>query len=259
MPALPAAGSSAWRKKFWPACEKADLVTQEFGPQRIRLRVARAIVEPANVLLDTMAQHHYILRQKVTGAYNCRKITNGTVPSAHASGIAIDANWDTNPYTKGKLITDMPPAMVKDCQEIRTLNGVQVWRSGSDWDTRPETPHEFYDAMHWEIVATPDELKVGIMRHIASPVIALHPVLRKGSMGPAVAQLQQLLTREGYPIPASGNFLDQTNTAVRKYQKDHGLKVDGIVGAASWTSLYNNLPVIAEGEIRPNKTRVEVA
>lgn len=252
MPTVLTPGGSAWRKKYWPSCEKADTIAREFGPQRIKLRVAKQAVEAVDSLFDVLALHGYIVRQPVTGAYNCRKITGGTVPSAHASGIAVDINWDTNPYTT-KLVTDFPRATVDACLDIRTKNGLQVWRWGGDWDDRPETPHVHYDAMHWELLVTPAELVIGIDRHIESSAISLHPILRVNSRGPAVVQLQQLLTREGYAVPMSGNFLDQTNKQVRKYQSDHGLKVDGVVGPGTWTSLYNNLPVIREGEIRPNK------
>jgi hypothetical protein len=46
-----------------------------------------------------------------TGAYNCRKITNGKGYRLHAFGIAADINARTNPYGKA-LITEMPLAMV---------------------------------------------------------------------------------------------------------------------------------------------------
>ena len=50
-------------------------------------------------------------------------------------------------------------------------------------------------------------------------------MLRMGSRGPAVTELQRMLG-----IPADGVFGRQTRRAVRAYQAAHGLEVDGIVG-----------------------------
>lgn len=50
-------------------------------------------------------------------------------------------------------------------------------------------------------------------------------VLKKGSSGPVVVQLQQKLA-----IPADGAFGPQTERAVRRFQKQKGLAVDGVVG-----------------------------
>ena len=50
-------------------------------------------------------------------------------------------------------------------------------------------------------------------------------VLKRGSRGPLVAQVQQQLG-----VPADGVFGPQTGRAVRRFQAHKGLTVDGIVG-----------------------------
>lgn len=60
-------------------------------------------------------------------------------------------------------------------------------------------------------------------------------VLKKGSKGEAVKKLQQDLIKLGYgkylePYGADGDFGGLTEKAVMQFQKDHNLKVDGIVG-----------------------------
>ena len=65
-------------------------------------------------------------------------------------------------------------------------------------------------------------------------------VLRKGSKGEQVGTLQILLKAKGYDIGKYGvdkDFGGDTDKAVRKYQKDNGLEVDGVVGKDTWTSL----------------------
>lgn len=63
-------------------------------------------------------------------------------------------------------------------------------------------------------------------------------ILRRGSRGADVTYLQQRLTAQGYGIGAiDGIFGQKTLEAVKSYQADYGLKVDGIVGARTWKSL----------------------
>lgn len=57
--------------------------------------------------------------------------------------------------------------------------------------------------------------------------------LRKGDRGPAVKTLQQALIDAGYDLPkfgADGAFGNETESAVKDYQRDRGLTADGIVG-----------------------------
>ncbi len=63
------------------------------------------------------------------------------------------------------------------------------------------------------------------------------PILRRGSRGEVVAELQQLLRDNGHPLTIDGDFGPATDTAVRQYQANNGLVADGIVGANTWRSL----------------------
>ncbi len=66
------------------------------------------------------------------------------------------------------------------------------------------------------------------------------PVLRKGSSGKPVKALQILLDYFGYNIGKcgiDGDFGSDTNSAVRKFQKDSGIEIDGIVGKDTWSNL----------------------
>lgn len=65
-------------------------------------------------------------------------------------------------------------------------------------------------------------------------------VLRKGGKGKEVGTLQTLLMAKGYEIGAygiDGDFGNDTEKAVRQFQKDEGIEVDGIVGFDTWSRL----------------------
>ena len=61
--------------------------------------------------------------------------------------------------------------------------------------------------------------------------------LERCDMGPAVAVVQSLLQASGYEVGIDGNFGDQTLYALRAFQEEEGLTVDGIVGLQTWTQL----------------------
>ena len=60
---------------------------------------------------------------------------------------------------------------------------------------------------------------------------AVFYVLRSGSSGGLVRQLQEALQDLGYPVgTADGIYGSRTEAAVRQFQRDYGLSVDGIAG-----------------------------
>lgn len=70
------------------------------------------------------------------------------------------------------------------------------------------------------------------------PVTSSVEVLKKGSRGPAVQELQQKLTSLGYSTNGvDGVFGLNTENAVRKFQKARKLTADGIVGPATKKAL----------------------
>jgi len=77
----------------------------------------------------------------------------------------------------------------------------------------------------------------------AGPVTSSNtPTLRKGSKGAYVTLLQKQLLDRGYSLGswgADGDFGSATEKAVRAFQGDQGLAVDGIVGPKTWAALGN--------------------
>ena len=65
-------------------------------------------------------------------------------------------------------------------------------------------------------------------------------LLRIGSTGEGVRTLQQRLIEKGYkPGPVDGIFGAQTASALREFQRNAGLSVDGVVGLQTWAALQS--------------------
>lgn len=186
------------------------------------------------------------------GGYNRRPTSSGKW-SYHAQGLAIDINPDDNPHNKGpnaKLVTDMPP----NISQIAAKHGLG-W--GGNWRSSK-------DAMHFSAAAR----EGGSIPIDRSPDIYGGPAARGGTAVPAapetptaganrsrtsgakftnlqntgtynpaqserVKKVQTLLQRLGYNVGDTGidgKYGPRTERAVRRFQQDNGLRVDGIVG-----------------------------
>jgi len=67
--------------------------------------------------------------------------------------------------------------------------------------------------------------------------------VREGSKGAPVIKLQELLIKAGYKLPkygADGHFGNETLEAVKAFQKDNSLVIDGICGSKTWAKLLDN-------------------
>lgn len=75
----------------------------------------------------------------------------------------------------------------------------------------------------------------------------LKTVVRKGDKGPVVEFLQKLLDKNGYKLTSrprknsgvDGDFGPKTLRAVKQFQRDEGLAVDGVVGPKTWGALVD--------------------
>jgi peptidoglycan hydrolase-like protein with peptidoglycan-binding domain len=77
------------------------------------------------------------------------------------------------------------------------------------------------------------------------------PVLRLGSSGDAVRQLQSALQGLGHdPGAIDGQFGSRTEAAVKAFQRAQGIAVDGVVGDITWLNIDeadNSNPTIRRG------------
>lgn len=72
---------------------------------------------------------------------------------------------------------------------------------------------------------------------MTTTTISPWPLIRKGDGEHPVHTLQHLLRARGHSVTVDGDFGPRTDAAVRAFQDDKGLAVDGIVGPNTWRAL----------------------
>src|SRR4051794_25785435 len=90
--------TTAQQREAWKAfeCTPDKMSVIDFGPDRIR--VAPPTQNAWLALAMVLEAHAYQVRVDDTDSYNCRAIKGGTGRSLHSFGIALDVNWNTNPF-----------------------------------------------------------------------------------------------------------------------------------------------------------------
>ncbi|MBB5867866.1 hypothetical protein F4553_001245 [Allocatelliglobosispora scoriae] len=126
----------------WPDCQRSKIVKVRRGGTEIAVR--REISELVAILLEaTEVVHGYAIKGDQTGGFNCRAIDGSDDPSNHSWGLAIDLNWDDNPW-QNPFRCDLPPALV-----------AMWWRCGFFWGG---WYHGKPDTMHFEYIFRPDDV-----------------------------------------------------------------------------------------------------
>lgn len=92
--------------------------------------------------------------------------------------------------------------------------------------------------------------------------VTSYPIVKSGSTGTYVKKAQELLNKHGASLNVDGDFGSLTLAAVKKFQKEKGLDVDGIVGPKTWAALEAEPKKIEEptaGEFEAYKVKVTSA
>lgn len=84
---------------------------------------------------------------------------------------------------------------------------------------------------------TREKGKAGPVPDFSQSFGARPATLRNGSSGDNVKQLQEMLNARGAKLEVDGKFGGKTAEAVRKFQEENKLKVDGIAGAETFGKL----------------------
>lgn len=83
-----------------------------------------------------------------------------------------------------------------------------------------------------------------VIAYTPAPTVAFTKQLKYESKGELVKEVQRRLTELGYyEGNISGNFLGHTRNAVKAFQAQNALEVDGIIGEQTWNVLFNDTDV----------------
>lgn len=171
-------------------------------------------------------------------------VAGGTVvvrPNNEAAGNTVHVRHDDGTLTK---YFHLDAFSVRNGQRVEA--GQQIGTMGRTGNTPAQGDTHLHFEM-WRDGRQVDPLPhlQGAERDAAIPARTTTPeVLRDGASGASVRELQQQLNQLGYrgadgrPLEtASGKFGPQTEHALRAFQEDRGLKVDGIFGDRSREAL----------------------
>jgi hypothetical protein len=73
-----------------------------------------------------------------------------------------------------------------------------------------------------------------------------YPILARGSKGDLVVWAQEHLRGAGGHVRVSGLFARKTYRAVKRFQRSHDLRADGVIGARTWRKLLKVKPKMVD-------------
>lgn len=208
-------------------------------------------------------QLEQVLKQKFPGIrfgrYNCRKISGSTYWSQHSWNNALDIyppkhiSYATQRQEYQDYL-DIVHAFIKS--ELSALNvRVLLWRVRNHynhihadfwprgWATPPcagGSPRYKYPNGDVKSTTTLIHSYDGNLDPI-DPIYKEKDMLIKGDKGLRVEKAQLRLLELGYTLPqwgADGDFGNETEAAVKQFQTDHGLPVDGILYSVDISLLF---------------------
>lgn len=183
------------------------------------------------------------IRSKAQQEANVKSGASQTMKSYHLVGQALDFV-----PTKGTttLWNGYGAANIKKfITEAKRLGF--VW--GGDWKDFVDKPHLQYEHKGYGTDT------FGKSETPKSTPTGTNGLLRNGSTGKAVGQLQQDLKDLGYKLVVDNIFGDDTERVVKQFQKDQKLEVDGIVGPKTEGKIDSALKAKEKKKSTPTVTK----
>jgi len=157
------------------------------------------------------------------------------VPETHCGGVKIA--YGIYPVLRpGTGDTAPPPAKVQVLQCLLKEQGVYTGKVNGFYTVRTQTAAQAWQDTKGFAVSTTWNRRDWMSLLVAGD----RPVLKFGSVGPAVRRVQRALnavTDRQVPVRATGIFDGQTISALEGYQGQVGLGRTGVVGTTTWKAL----------------------
>ena len=157
------------------------------------------------------------------------------VPETHCGGVKIA--YGIYPVLRpGTGETAPPPAKVQVLQCLLKEQGVYTGKVNGFYTVRTQTAAQAWQDTKGFAVSTTWNRRDWMSLLVAGD----RPVLKFGSVGPAVRRVQRALnavTDRQVPVRATGIFDGQTISALEGYQGQVGLGRTGVVGTTTWKAL----------------------
>lgn len=121
-----------------------------------------------------------------------------------------------------------------------TSNMVKLFQETGQFDLITEGINDTQNLKRGDILVGPPATHTVMVLDDGVKIIQKMKTLRRGSQGQEVIYLQKILVNMGYDIGrfgVDGNMGKDTEKAVKQFQGEHGLVIDGIVGVKTWAML----------------------
>lgn len=191
-------------------------------------------------------------KDQLTRIFDCRGFTYWILKQVFGwelVGAGCTSQWNNEKNWKQKgLVTDgIPPDVIvclfyKDKNNAKVMAHTGFYYNGETVECSSGVQHKTKldkKWTHWAVPACVGE-KVKDPEPVADPAKDQLPTLRRGSKGTYVTKLQTLLKQRGYNLGSAGidgDYGPATEAAVKQFQRDWGLTVDGVTGPKTWAML----------------------
>lgn len=178
-----------------------------------------------------------------TRFFDCRGFTRWILKKVYGwvlQGGGATSQWNTASNWKSKgAISDGIPANTLVCLFVKKGNSMEHTGFGLNNETvECSAGVQYFSSRkskwtHWGVPAC-------VEGDVPVPEPTTKPTLRKGDAGPYVTLAQTELLQRGYDLGsygADGKFGNATEKAVKQFQQDWGLSVDGVIGPRTWEML----------------------